>query len=175
MKIFGLIGWSGSGKTTLIKALMPALIERGYSVSSMKHTHHDFDMDKPGKDSYEHRMAGARQVLVTGAKRWALLTENSIITEPPMEELLSRMDPVDLILIEGFKSYSHPKMEIYRSSLGKPLLATNDPTITAVASDNMESKIAVPIIELNDVSGIADFIIDYCDLDKREKHGTIKG
>ena len=174
MKVFGMIGWSGSGKTTLIKLLIPALIDRGYSVSSMKHTHHDFDMDKPGKDSYEHRMAGAKQVLVTGSKRWALLTENFKSPEPMMDELLSRMDPVDLVLIEGFKAFSHPKMEVFRSSIGKPLLAEGDHSIAAIASDQIISESRVPVINLNDFSSVADFIINYCKLPNREINGSAK-
>ena len=169
-----MIGWSGSGKTTLITNLMPILIKRGYSVSSMKHTHHEFDMDKPGKDSYEHRMAGAKQVLITGAKRWALLTENFQGPEPLMDELLARMDPVDLVLIEGFKAFTHPKMEIFRPSLGKPLLARKDKTIAAIATDDTPLGLSIPVIDLNNLNEIADFIVNYCNLPEREEDGPVK-
>ena len=109
MKIFGLVGWSGSGKTTLVAKLLPELIGRGFRVSTMKHTHHNFDIDKKGKDSYEHRMAGATEVLITGAKRWAILHENRDDPEPSIDDLLARMENVDLLLIEGFKAHSHEK------------------------------------------------------------------
>ena len=112
MKIFGFAGWSGSGKTTLVKAVIPALIERGLKISTIKHTHHNFDIDRPGKDSFEHRAAGAHEVVITGAARWALLHENRGEPEPDINAMLSRMSPVDLVIIEGFKSYAHPKMEV---------------------------------------------------------------
>ena len=172
MKVFGMIGWSGSGKTTLIKGLIPELTGRGYSVSSMKHTHHDFDLDEPGKDSYEHRKAGAKQVLITGAKRWALLTENLSNPEPMINDLLERMHPVDLVIVEGFKAYSHPKMEIFRPSVGKRLLAENDPTIAAIATDGDHIKADVPILDLNNLQEITNFIIKYCKLAKREVNGS---
>ena len=175
MKIFGIIGWSGSGKTTLIKLLIPFLVKKGYSVSTMKHTHHDFDIDQPGKDSFEHRKAGAKQVLVTGAKRWALLAENFDCPEPSIDELLNKMEPVDLVLIEGFKTFPHPKMEIYRTALGKPLLAKNDRSVISVASDDTSLELRIPVINLNNLQTIAEFVIDYCDLNKREKNGPIKG
>ena len=162
MKIFGLVGWSGSGKTTLIRLLIPELISRGYTVSTMKHTHHDFDIDKPGKDSYEHRVAGASQVLITGTKRWALLNENRDQPEPTVEELLARMDNVDLVLIEGFKNHSHAKLEVFRQSVGKELIATNDPTVNAVATDEELVTDAAVVIDLNDIEGVAQYIIDFC-------------
>ena len=171
MKIFGMIGWSGSGKTTLIKLLIPELIKRGFTVSSMKHTHHNFDIDKPGKDSYEHRMAGASQVLITGRQRWALLSENFNDPEPTIDQLLSRMDPVDIVLIEGFKTCSHPKMEVFRSTLGKRLLAKDDPTIVSIASDAPVANTKVPVIDLNNLLKISDFIIEYCDLIKSKVNG----
>ena len=172
MKIFGLIGWSGSGKTTLIRKLIPELISLGYRVSTMKHTHHNFDIDKPGKDSHEHRVAGASQVLITGTKRWALLNENRDQPEPPIEELLARMDDVDLVLIEGFKSHSHAKLEVFRQSVGKQLIATGDPSVVAVATDEDVSIDSVPILDLNDVTSVAQFIIDYCELPKGQINGA---
>ncbi|MAO57298.1 MAG: molybdopterin-guanine dinucleotide biosynthesis protein B [Rhodospirillaceae bacterium] len=126
MKVFGLVGWSGSGKTTLLVNLIPELTARGLSVSTMKHTHHNFDIDRKGKDSYEHRAAGAHEVMLTSGKRWVLQRELRGEDEPDMDELIARMAPVDLILIEGFKSHRHDKMEIFRPSVGKPMLAVDD-------------------------------------------------
>jgi molybdopterin-guanine dinucleotide biosynthesis protein B len=166
MKIFGLVGWSGSGKTTLIRMLIPELISQGYRVSTMKHTHHDFDIDKPGKDSYEHRVAGANQVLITGTKRWALLNENRDQPEPDVEELLDRMENVDLVLIEGFKNHSHAKLEVFRKSVGKELIAANDPSVFAVATDEELVTDAVVVLDLNDVKGVAQYIIDFCGLQR---------
>ena len=172
MKIFGLIGWSGSGKTTLIRKLIPELISQGYRVSTMKHTHHNFDIDKPGKDSHEHRVAGASQVLITGTKRWALLNENRDQPEPHIEELLARMDDVDLVLIEGFKSHYHAKLEVFRHSVGKQLIAMNDPSVAAVATDEDLLIDTVPVLDLNDVSAVARFIINYCELPKGQINGA---
>ena len=170
MKIFGLVGWSGSGKTTLVTRLLPELIGRGFSVSTMKHTHHNFDIDKKGKDSFEHRMAGATEVLITGTRRWALLHENRDAPEPSIEELLELMEDVDLVLIEGFKSHRHQKMEVFRPALGKPLLAEEDTTIVAVASDAPASDLPgladkdLTIIDLDDVAAVADFIVGHTGL-----------
>ena len=135
MKIFGLAGWSGSGKTTLMIKLIPALAARGISVSTLKHAHHAFDVDTPGKDSYEHRIAGAKEVLVTSGKRWVLMHELRDAEEPPLDELVPRLSPVDLLLIEGFKRHRHDRIEVYRSGLGKPMLCRKDPEIVAVATD----------------------------------------
>ncbi|MBT4038419.1 MAG: molybdopterin-guanine dinucleotide biosynthesis protein B [Rhodospirillales bacterium] len=164
MKIFGLAGWSGSGKTTLVVQVMPKIIERGITVSTMKHTHHHFDLDRPGKDSHNHRMAGAAEVMLTSSTRWALLHELNDQPEPSIEELLEHMSPVDLVLIEGFKSYPHPKIEVHRPSLGKPLLALDDGSVVAVASDEPMNVDHVPLIDLNDPQVIADFIVDYVGL-----------
>lgn len=157
--IFGLIGWSGSGKTTLFADLIPNLISRGFSVSTMKHTHHDFDMDQPGKDSYRHREAGAQEVLLTSAKRWALLHELRDEPEYDMETLIAKMAPVDILLIEGFKSHSYPKIEVNRPSRGKPVIAREDETVIAVASDEVIADLNVPLLDLNDIESIADFIV----------------
>ena len=129
MKIFGLAGWSGSGKTTLLTRLIPNLTGRGISVSTIKHAHHRFDIDTPGKDSYEHRKAGASEVMVTSVDRWALMHENRGKDEPDFDTLVAKMAPVDLLLIEGFKSYPHEKLEVYRTSVGKSLLAPEDDSI----------------------------------------------
>ena len=167
VKIFGLVGWSGSGKTTLMTGLLPELIGRGLSVSTMKHTHHTFDMDRRGKDSYEHRAAGATEVLVTSSARWALLHELRDTPEPNIDELLGRMAPVDLVLIEGFKTYPHDKLEVFRSATGKSILCPDDPTIVAVASDDPLSGLAAPVLDLDDFPAIADFIIGHCGLEDR--------
>jgi molybdopterin-guanine dinucleotide biosynthesis protein B len=172
MKIFGMIGWSGSGKTTLIKLLIPELISRGYSVSSMKHTHHDFDIDKPGKDSFEHRVAGAKQVLISGSKRWALLNENRDQHEPSVDDLLEKMEPVDLVLIEGFKKYPHSKLEVYRPSAERKLIAREDTSVVAIATDEDVDGGGLPIIDLNNVAAVADFVIAYCGLEKKVMDGA---
>lgn len=171
MKIFGFAGWSGSGKTTLVKAVIPVLIDQGFKVSTIKHTHHNFDIDKPGKDSYEHRVAGAHEVVITGAQRWALLHENRGEVEPTIEDMLDRMSPVDLVLIEGFKSYPHPKLEVFRSDVGKPLICADDTSIVAVATpDQLDVKI--PVLDINDVSAIADFVIKFCELSAERQNGA---
>ncbi|MCP5367635.1 MAG: molybdopterin-guanine dinucleotide biosynthesis protein B [Hyphomicrobiales bacterium] len=164
MKTFGLVGWSGSGKTTLLVRLLPELISRGLSVSTMKHTHHHFDIDKPGKDSYEHRAAGAKEVMVISSRRWALMHELRGQPEPDMEDMIQQMTPVDLLLIEGFKSHRHAKLEVYRPSVGKPLLCASDPTVVAVASDEAIPGLDVPRLDLDDVAAVADFIVDQCGL-----------
>ncbi len=164
MKVFGLAGWSGSGKTTLVRALIPALTGRGLGVSTIKHAHHAFDVDQPGKDSYEHRKAGATQVLVASAERWALMHELRGAPEPTTEQLIGLMTPVDLVLIEGFKQEAHDKLEVYRPALGKPLLCAEDRHIVAVASDGRPGGIPVPLFDLDDVEAIADFVIGHCGL-----------
>ena len=164
MKVFGLVGWSGSGKTTLLVNLIPELTARGLSVSTMKHTHHNFDIDRKGKDSYEHRAAGAHEVMLTSGKRWVLQRELRGEDEPDMDELIARMAPVDLILIEGFKSHRHDKMEIFRPSVGKPMLAVDDDTVVAVATDAALDGVTCPILDMNDVPAVADFIMAHCGL-----------
>lgn len=164
MKIFGLAGWSGSGKTTLVRELIPELVARGLTVSTVKHAHHGFDVDKPGKDSYEHRAAGATEVLVSSANRWALMHELRGAPEPGIDDLISRMTPVDLLLVEGFKHHPHDKLEIFRRAIGKPLLCRDDPNIVAVASDAPVPESGLPVLSLDDVAAIADFILDRCGL-----------
>lgn len=161
-RVFGLAGWSGSGKTTLMARLLPALIDRGITVSTLKHAHHDFDVDQPGKDSWRHRQAGAREVMIASDQRWALMRELRGAAEPAMEDLVRRMSPVDLILVEGYKRGNHPKLEIHRAVLGKPLLAATDPTVVAVASDAPLSRIDVPCFALDDIGAIAAFILTHC-------------
>jgi molybdopterin-guanine dinucleotide biosynthesis protein MobB len=155
-RLLGIAGWSGSGKTQLVRALIPVLRERGVSVATIKHAHHNFDIDQPGKDSYEHRHAGAREVLISSAKRWALMHEHSADeSEPTLWDLLPKLSPVDLVLVEGFKRESHPKLEVHRPSLGKPLLAAEDDTVVAIASDAEIPDAGVPLVDLNDVGAVA--------------------
>jgi len=167
MEVMGIVGWSGSGKTSLLVALLPILKERGLKVSTMKHAHHRFDLDHPGKDSFRHRQAGASEVLVVTSSRWVLLHESREEAEPAIEELIERMTQVDLLLIEGFKTHAHPKLEIHRHSEGKPLLAPDDPGIVAIATDQPLPGVAVAQLDLNDPESIADFILVHTGLDQR--------
>ena len=167
MKILGLAGWSGAGKTTLLAALIPELVRRGVTVSTMKHAHHAFDVDQPGKDSYVHREAGATEVLVASANRWALMHEHRGAPEPNSVELMRRMSQVDLLLIEGFKRETHDKLEIYREANGKPLLAAEDPHIVAILADGPVPETKLPVIDLNNIGAIADFILRHCGLRRR--------
>ncbi len=157
--VFGFAGWSGSGKTTLMARLIPVLTARGLTLATIKHAHHAFDIDQPGKDSYVHRMAGATEVLVTSANRWALMHENRGAPEPTLADLLAKLSPVDIVLVEGFKRDSHPKLEIHRPSNGKPLLYPDDPHIIAVASDVALPDCPLPVLDLDDVAAIADLIL----------------
>jgi len=164
MRIFGLAGWSGSGKTTLMTALIPELVSRGISVSTLKHAHHAFDVDRPGKDSWRHRQAGAQEVMVSSQNRWALMHELRGAPEPSFEDLVRRMSPVDLLLVEGFKRHRHPKIEVYRSSLGKPHLHPGDPFVVAIASDEELPELALPCLPLSDAGAVASFILAHeCD------------
>lgn len=158
MRLFGIAGWSGSGKTTLIVQLLPQLIRRGLTVSTVKHAHHSFDVDTPGKDSYAHREAGAHEVMISSPNRWALMNELRGRDEPSLDELVAHMTQVDLLLVEGFKTQPHDKLEIHRPSLGKPLLQPDDPYIVAVASDEKIAGLRVPLLDLRNVAAIADFI-----------------
>jgi molybdopterin-guanine dinucleotide biosynthesis adapter protein len=159
LRIFGLAGWSGSGKTTLVTRLLPELTRRGLAVSTVKHAHHAFDVDQPGKDSWRHRAAGATEVMISSAQRWALMHEHRGAPEATLQELVRHMSPVDLLLVEGFKGEPHPKLEVHRPALGKPLLCRDDPHIVAVASDTPLAGIAVPVLPLDDVAAIARFIL----------------
>lgn len=161
MKVLGLAGWSGSGKTTLMVRLIPALKARGLTVSTVKHAHHRFDVDTPGKDSYRHRKAGATEVMVASGNRYALMHELRDEPEPPLTELLKKMSPVDLVLVEGFKREGHAKIEVHRSANGKPPLHTDDDAIVAVATDDEADTGALPRLDLNDVEAIADFAAAY--------------
>ena len=158
MRLIGLAGWSGSGKTTLLARLLPVLIARGRSVSTLKHAHHEFDIDKPGKDSHTHRLAGAREVLISSARRWALMHELRGAPELSLRELLTHLSPVDLVIVEGYKTNDHPKLEVHRGAVGKPLLYPSDPNIVAVASDTRPSNLTLPFAALDDVEAIADLV-----------------
>lgn len=160
-RVIGFAGWSGSGKTTLLVKLIPALIARGISVSTLKHAHHAFEVDQKGKDSYAHREAGAREVLISSRSRFALMREYRSEAEPGLGELLSRLQPVDLVLVEGFKQERHHKIEIHRPANGKPFLHPGDPAIKAIASDVVLTGLAIPCLDLNDVAAIAEACLDH--------------
>ena len=161
MRIIGLAGWSGSGKTTLITKLIPRLAARGLRVSTLKHAHHGFDLDKPGKDSFMHRTAGATEVIISSAKRWAILHELRDEEEWNMADLVAKMSPVDLVLVEGFKRDSFPKLEIHRAENDKPLLHPDDRYIVAVACDTALPQAKVPVIDLNDIDAVADLLLEH--------------
>ena len=160
MKIIGIAGYSGSGKTTLIEKVIPLLVAEGLRVSLVKHAHHTFDVDQPGKDSYRHRHAGAQEVLVTSSRRWVLMHELRGAAEPGLDGQLERLSPCDLVIVEGFKHAPIPKLEVWRRVTGEPLLHPQDKHIVAVASDaKVETKL--PLLDLNDVAGVARFILTY--------------
>lgn len=162
--ILGFAGWSGAGKTTLIKQLIPALIEKGIRLSIIKHAHHSFDVDTPGKDSYLFRKAGARQTLLASHHRWVLMDEHLNDQEPDLFELIERLDKeiVDLILVEGFREVPFPKIEVYRPDLGKALLCKNDEHIFALLTDHpIPLKRNIPVLDLNDLSTISQFVSDW--------------
>ena len=163
MRLIGLAGWSGAGKTTLMTRLIPEMTRRGIAVSTLKHAHHAFDVDRPGKDSYEHRSAGARQVLVASANRWALMSELRGAPEPKLAELLRKLDPVDLVIVEGFKRDAHPKIEVHRSLNGKPWLHPEDPFIAAIASDVAPPDARLPRAHLDDIGAIADLVLAHAE------------
>ncbi len=158
MRIYGIVGYKNAGKTGLMERLVTEITGRGFSVSTLKHAHHTFDVDQPGKDSYRHRSAGAQQVLLASRARWALMTEIQDAEEPPLADLLTRLDPVDLVLVEGYKRDGHPKVEAHRSETGNPLIARDDQTVRAVASDTA-LDLHRPVFDLNDTTAIADFIL----------------
>ncbi|PZW42255.1 molybdopterin guanine dinucleotide biosynthesis accessory protein MobB [Humitalea rosea] len=160
MRLIGLAGWSGAGKTTLLSRLIPELGRQGVGVSTLKHAHHAFDVDQPGKDSHIHRQAGARQVLVSSVNRWALMTEHRGAPEPSVDSLLARLDPVDLVIIEGFKRGAHPKIEVFRAANGKPWQYPDDPMIRAIAADT-RPEVGLPFAELDDVAAIAALVLEH--------------
>lgn len=160
MRMIGLAGWSGAGKTTLMAKLLPVLTAKGLRVSTLKHAHHHFDVDHPGKDSYAHRMAGATEVLVSSANRFALMHELRGDPEWTLQALLGRLSPVDLVLVEGFKREPHPKIEIFRKANARPPLHPSDPAIVAIATDEPFTDSALPQVHLDDVEAIAHLAIE---------------
>jgi molybdopterin-guanine dinucleotide biosynthesis adapter protein len=158
MRVIGLAGWSGSGKTTLITKVIPVLVRRGLKVATIKHAHHEFDIDKPGKDSWLHREAGASEVVVSSGRRWALIHELRGEPEPPLEELLAKLAPADLVIVEGFKRRAYPKLEIYRAAEGKPLIYPEDDCIVAIAADAQLPRAQLPVLMLDDIEGIANVL-----------------
>ncbi|MHB2209066.1 molybdopterin-guanine dinucleotide biosynthesis protein B [Methylobacterium sp. CM6257] len=160
MRVIGLAGWSGSGKTTLLIRVIPALVARGLKVATLKHAHHDFDTDRPGKDSYEHRKAGASEVLVSSGRRWAIVHELGEEPEATLAQLLERISPCDLVIVEGFKREAIPKVEVYRIANGRPPLHPHDPLIVAVASDVPFENADVPVVDLNDAEAVAVLMRD---------------
>ena len=170
MRVFGIAGWSGSGKTTLLRRMLPELTARGLEVATMKYTHHQFDLFPPGHVVSAWRAAGANEVLYVSDRRWALVHELQGEPEPPLETLYEQFSDVDLLLIEGFKRHDHAKLEVYRAETGLPLLAAEDDWVVAVASDcgrpeELPEKRDIVLLELNDISAIADFVMAYCELD----------
>lgn len=159
MRVFGITGWKNSGKTTLTERLVTEMVRRGLRVSTVKHAHHDTDIDHPGRDSHRHRVAGAGQVIICSPSRWALMTElRDTAPEPPLDALLARLDPCDIVLVEGYKAAPHPKIETHRAVLGRGLLAHSNPTIRAIACDGGVDH-PLPQFDLDDVSAIATFIL----------------
>jgi molybdopterin-guanine dinucleotide biosynthesis protein B len=159
MRIIGLAGWSGSGKTTLVTKALPRLIARGQRVSTVKHAHHGFDLDQPGKDSFMHRVAGATEVMISSGRRFALLHELREEQEWDLPDLLGKLAPVDLVLVEGFKRDAFPKLEIHRAENGKPLLQPDDPQIVSIAADTPLPHAKVPVIDLNDIELVCDVLL----------------
>lgn len=159
MKVFGVTGWKNAGKTTMVERLILDMRARGLTVSTVKHAHHAADLDMPGRDSHRHRQAGAAEVLLISGARWALMHELRGAAEPPLHEMLTKLAPVDLVLIEGYKSEPHPKLEVHRGAIGKAPLAMDNSTIRAVASDSAPPGLAVPVLPLTDMAVITDFIL----------------
>lgn len=158
MRIFGVVGWKNAGKTGLMERLVTEITGRGFTVSTVKHAHHSFDVDHPGKDSHRHRVAGASEVLLASRNRFALMHEMRGEDELPLSALLEKLSPVDLVLVEGYKRDAHPKVEAHRAETGNPLIAPDDSTVQAVASDSA-IDVAIPVFDLDDTGAIADFIL----------------
>jgi len=158
MRVIGLAGWSGSGKTTLITKVIPVLAARGLKVATVKHAHHDFDTDQPGKDSWLHRQAGASEVAIVSSRRWALVHELRGEDEPSLAELLAKLSPADLVIVEGFKRHALPKLEVYRAAIGKPLIYPQDDCVVAIASDAPLPQAQLPVLPLDDIEGIANVL-----------------
>ena len=158
MRIIGLAGWSGSGKTTLVTNVIPVLVKRGLKVATVKHAHHEFDTDQPGKDSWLHRQAGASEVAIVSSRRWAIVHELGQESEPPLGDILAKLSSVDLVIVEGFKRHPHPKLEVYRAVVGKPLLHPDDDCIVAIATDAPLPQAQVPVLMLDDIESIANVL-----------------
>ena len=161
MRIIGLAGWSGSGKTTLVTKVIPRLIARGVKVSTLKHAHHGFDLDQPGKDSFFHRAAGATEVIISSSKRFAILHELREEVEWDLPDLVAKMSPVDLVLVEGYKRDPFPKLEIHRAANAKPLIHPEDPHVIAIAADIALPDVRIPVVDLDDIESIADLLLKY--------------
>jgi molybdopterin-guanine dinucleotide biosynthesis protein B len=159
-RVLGIVGWSGSGKTTLITRLMPFFAGRGVRVATLKHAHHAFDVDLPGKDSYELRKSGACEVIISSSRRWVQMHELGEAREATLAELLSRVSPCELVLVEGFKRERHPKLEVYRQAIGKSALHLTDERIVGVASDQRLPNARVPVLELHDIGAVGTFILE---------------
>jgi molybdopterin-guanine dinucleotide biosynthesis protein MobB len=169
MNVLGIAGYSGSGKTTLIEKLIPVMVMEGFKVSLIKHAHHEFDIDQPGKDSWRHRHAGAQEVLVSSGRRWAIMHELRGEPEPSLQQQVSLLAPCDLVIIEGYKSERIPKIEVHRAASGKPLLYPDDPSIIAVATDERLGT-SLPQIDLDNVEAVAHFIVRHLGLRKPSIH-----
>ncbi len=159
-QVLGLLGWSGSGKTHLLTRLLPVFIARGLTVSTIKHAHHGFDLDQPGKDSYQHRAAGAREVLIASGKRWALMHELDG-PEPELHDLLGHLSPCDLVLVEGFKASRHPKIEVFRTGQDRPPFWPDRPDVVAVATDAPDLACDRPVLDVNDAEAIVDWALSF--------------
>src|SRR6202521_6341452 len=159
MRIIGLAGWSGSGKTTLLTKVIPVLVQRGHTISTVKHAHHQFDTDLPGKDSHTHRVVGAKEVFISSARRWAQIHEVREDAELMLPDIFKRLSRVDLVIVEGYKAHPHPKLEVYRAVVGKPLLYPDDSWIVAVAADAPIPNAALPVLSLDDTEKIADVLL----------------
>ncbi|MGF1554089.1 MAG: molybdopterin-guanine dinucleotide biosynthesis protein B [Paracoccaceae bacterium] len=170
MRVYGVVGWKDMGKTTLVERLIAEIAGRGVTVSTIKHTHHGVDVDRPGKDSHRHRAAGAGQVILASSARWALMTELRGAPEATLDELVTRLDPVDLVLVEGYKRDSHRKIEVWRAARGLDPIASSDPTVRAIATaDAPPAGFGRPVLPLDDARAIADFLLVDCGL------GTARG
>jgi molybdopterin-guanine dinucleotide biosynthesis adapter protein len=160
MRIIGLAGWSGAGKTTLLAKALPRIVARGLTVSTLKHAHHSFDLDQPGKDSHTHRLAGATEVLIASVNRYALMHELRGAPEPSLPELLEKLSPVDLVVIEGFKTARYPKLEVFRAEVGKPALHQDDPFVVGIVSDTAFPASGRPVVAIDDIEAVVGLMLE---------------
>jgi molybdopterin-guanine dinucleotide biosynthesis protein B len=160
MRVIGISGWSGSGKTTLITKVIPRLLARGLTISTLKHAHHGFDVDQPGKDSHTHRTAGATEVMIGSAKRWALMHELRDAPEPSLYDLLQKLSPVDLVVVDGFKTALHAKIEVYRREVGKPPFHPDNPHVVGIVSDTPFPKAGRPVVDIDDIDAVVDLLVE---------------